>query len=1337
MANKVISLEIVIPGGTKSITTLEELQQAINEVRESLSKLKSTDADFSIVSKNFGALKNLAKEFALEIQRSGQVAADSYRGIKAELQQLINQYEQLSKVDRQSEVGVNLLKNITNLRQELKKVDAEIKGTLNDQQFPIGSYRAMSAELTRLRNEYKNLDQVTRDSAVGQKIAKDAQLLARNLQDLDAKLGNYQRNVGNYRSALGNVADIFTFGLATGGIIQAVQLLDTAIKAALANTINFSRQLSTIKAVSGASAEELALVEAEIVRVGASSEFTTQEVAQLAIEYSKLGFTASEIIDVLAATTDVATVSGEGLAEVASTIGSVLNIFGLDAKDAASAGDILAGAFNKTALSLQTFNTGISIVGPASKAVGVDLKTTAALLGILADNSIDASTAGTSLRNIFIETANSGRSLQEAFDLINNAQNKLAVANALFGKDASVVAITLAEQQNELVGLIGELSNVERASKSAADVMRQDLKGAFDELTGATEAFGIAAIQANQEGITSLVKGLTDLVRFFTNLISGESEASKKLNELKTIIVSLLPVIAAFTLAVAINSKTLAFNTGVAIGRWIASLSRLIGITRLITIAQYAWNLAMNLNPIGIVITAVGALVTAITYAYTSTSNFAKLLRQVFEFVADLGKKLLLIFNPALYVETFVLGSKLLKKTNDKTQEDITRKNEEERRKREKADNEYIERNKKSLKSLGLFTETVGETINKNFKLDSKALEKSAEEARKGLEKELAPEDALSFDKFDLDNLRRRAAFQYGTKGDKDTATELEKLTKRQNELKDAIQNSIVTGKPYADLLTDYYDITFKINTAEKEWEDQLAKLDLAVNAAAGSVEFYKQKIGELEKQLKNAPSGAIQKIVGDLDKAEKDLATAETAIKRLQRAASNSSFTELLETDIQPFEEKIKKRKELAEEEADRTIRDEEVLAKTKTIIQLSADIQIWEARKALYREGSKEFSDIERRLADLRSQLGVVDSFKKQAELIAAIEVQANSQALKVKKDDYDEYLKAIKIIDLQKNVAILKTKLANEKLNYADRLALLKQYNDAVNELNAATDTNNDPFALDTKTKNLLIFVNATLDQIANLGDSVNQLLDTQTESRIKGVEDYYQKEIDAAKGNKELIEKLEKEKAAKIDDIRRADFERKKKFEIAAASISYAQGIINVLTAPTTIPDPFGAAYKTIQLAVVTAQYAIQLANIRSKTYAEGGYTGSGFGQPDHTGFKRAGWVHEGEYVIPKRILKTAAGAKLANTAERMRTGHSLPNYSNYAVGGFVLPASQNDIISSRGNTIYQLTLTDEQIDKFAGTVADEVGDSVENAIIEGLREATLEAQRRRNLQIQTG
>jgi hypothetical protein len=1335
MAAKVISLEITLPNGKVVLNTLQSLNEALIDTRSAIAALGDSKEGLEPLKQTLNFLIGLTSQFKRENVDATDTIKKSYNTIKQELKNLIEQYQTLVKEDRDSDVGANLLKNISKLRQELTKIDGELKGTLQKQQFPIGSYRAMSAELVKLRNEYKNLSEDVRNSPVGTQIASQANVLATRLQDLDKKLGLYQRNVGNYRSAIGSVADILTFGIATGGITAAVGLLDTAIKTALNNTINFSRQLSTIRAVTQATPEEFTILKDEILKVGASSEFTSQEIGALAIAYGKLGLTATEITSLLAVSTDIATTSGEDLAKVAETIGGVLNIFQLKAEDAALAGDILAKAFNSGALDVQSFGTAIGIVGPAASAVGVDLKTTAGLLSILKDESIDASTAGTSLRNIFIETANSGRSLQEAFDLINNAENKLAVANALFGKDASVVAIALAKQEDKLVDLIAELDNAEGSSKATAEAMRKDLKGAFDELTGATETLGIAIFSTQSGPIAAFVKGIADIVQFFARLVQGEEEAVAKFNEVKAIVGALIPIIAAFTVAIVFNSKATAYNAGVAIGKWIANISKLTGITRLITAVQWAWNAAITANPIGIAIVAVGALVSAIYYAYTSTSEFAKLLRKVFEFAADLGKKLLAIFNPVAYVANFVLGEKLMEQFNKKTQQNITKDNATEIAKRNIQNDQYLEKNKKQLDGLGIFSAGVGKTINKNLKLDNKALEKSAEEARKSLEKKLAPKDVLSFDKFDLDNLRRRASFQYGTKGDKDAASELEKLTKRQTELKNAIQESIVKGKPYADLLAEYYDITFKINAAEKEWQDTLDSLDLAVRGAAGSVEFYQQKVSSLKKELESAKPEAINKIVGNLDKAEKDLKLAEDAIKRLQRAASNSSFTALLETDVQPLIDSIKTAKDLADQNAEDTITNERVLAETKKAIAITAEIQTLEARKQLYKEGSKEFLDIDKQLQSERAKLGGISSAITEAEAIAKIQIDTDRKVLQTKSKSYEEYQKNVERLELEGEIKILETQLSNTKLSLEQRLILQRQYYDKLQQL-GQLEADNDVFALDAKTQNILTFVDLTLSQISGLGDSLNELINVQFDERIKSLEKYYDKEIEAARGNKEVVERLEKEKASKIDALKREQFEKNKKIELAQAAISYAQGIINILTAASVIKQPFDAIYKGIQLAFLTGQYALQTSAIRARSYAVGGYT-TATGQRDHTGFRVAGVVHEDEYVIPKHVLDTPAGASLAAQAESLRTKKGSPNYAAYAVGGFVLPASQNDSIGSARTTVYKLTLEDSQIDRFATIVADEVSSSVSDAIVEGYREAALEAARRKNLQTITG
>lgn len=448
MAARVIALTMNLSGGTVVLDTTEGVRKSLIQVRAELAKMKSTDPGFEKQAQDLKTLEGAAKQFRLEVNKLGA----------------------------------------------------------------IGYYRQLSAQLEQLRDDYRNLTEEELKSARGKELENKIGRLSNELTDLDQRMGVYQRTIGNYRQGLASIADILTFGLATGGFLKAIELVGAAIASAFNNTVNFTRQLSTIREVSGATTADMGSLQAEILRVGANSEFTTQEIAQLAIEYSKLGFSASEINDILEATTDIATLSGEALADTASLVGSILNIFSLETSKAAAAGDVLAGVFNRTALDLKRFETGISIVGPAAAAVGVDLETTSALLGILADNAIDASTAGTSLRNIFIETANSGKSLDDAFNLILESENQLSTANAIFGKDASVVAVTLANQRKEVIELTNELYNVEGASKAAADRMRQDLKGSVDQLQGATETLGITIGLMVEKPIAAFINSIANII---------------------------------------------------------------------------------------------------------------------------------------------------------------------------------------------------------------------------------------------------------------------------------------------------------------------------------------------------------------------------------------------------------------------------------------------------------------------------------------------------------------------------------------------------------------------------------------------------------------------------------------------------------------------------------------------------------------------------------------------------------------------------------------------------------------------------------------------------------
>jgi hypothetical protein len=124
------------------------------------------------------------------------------------------------------------------------------------------------------------------------------------------------------------------------------------------------------------------------------------------------------------------------------------------------------------------------------------------------------------------------------------------------------------------------------------------------------------------------------------------------------------------------------------------------------------------------------------------------------------------------------------------------------------------------------------------------------------------------------------------------------------------------------------------------------------------------------------------------------------------------------------------------------------------------------------------------------------------------------------------------------------------------------------------------------------------------------------------------------------------------------------------------------IINTYSAATAAlaPPPTGLG-PVAGIPLAGATIATGLANllqIRNVKFARGGYTGSGFGSPDSTGYKPAGVVHEHEYVVPKRLTTSATAQPHIAALESMRL-------RPYAAGGLVTnmaTGSANEALTSR-------------------------------------------------------
>jgi len=195
-------------------------------------------------------------------------------------------------------------------------------------------------------------------------------------------------------------------------------------------------------------------------------------------------------------------------------------------------------------------------------------------------------------------------------------------------------------------------------------------------------------------------------------------------------------------------------------------------------------------------------------------------------------------------------------------------------------------------------------------------------------------------------------------------------------------------------------------------------------------------------------------------------------------------------------------------------------------------------------------------------------------------------------------------------------------------------------------------------------------------AELFDLGEQAANALVEVSNRKVEREKTLELDAlnAKLQNGLIsqEEFEKERYA----IEKKAFQRQKRLELAQVAISLAREIAAINASAAANPTnafTFGAAGLTqaqVLTGIAVARSAVQAGIIASQSFAEGGFTGDGFGSPDASGFKQAGVVHEGEYVVPKNVLETNRGGALVGALESMRLNRPQPYIgTGFANGGF--------------------------------------------------------------------
>lgn len=311
----------------------------------------------------------------------------------------------------------------------------------------------------------------------------------------------------------------------TAGLTAPLAAIGTSSFQAAAN---FEQEMAKVRAVSGASAAEFQALSDNARKLGASTRYSATEVAQLSTEFAKLGFSAQEITQVTGATLSLAQASGSDLARSAEVAGSTLRAFGMDASQTGTVTDVMAASFSSTALDLESFAESVKYVAPVARAAGLGIEETTAYLGVLANNGIKGSQAGTALRRILSELAGTGQNLGDVLASTAGETITLADAKDEVGRSAQSAYLILRDGLKDVDGLTNSLKDSKGAAAQMAATMDDTALGGIARMRSAIEGAQISIGEALAPTVLEIVGKIEDLASAFGRLPKSTQEAAVK-----------------------------------------------------------------------------------------------------------------------------------------------------------------------------------------------------------------------------------------------------------------------------------------------------------------------------------------------------------------------------------------------------------------------------------------------------------------------------------------------------------------------------------------------------------------------------------------------------------------------------------------------------------------------------------------------------------------------------------------------------------------------------------------------------------------------------------------
>ncbi|HAL1316670.1 TPA: phage tail tape measure protein, partial [Escherichia coli] len=350
--------------------------------------------------------------------------------------------------------------------------------------------------------------------------------------------------------------------LKTGGAlaIGAAAAGGYAVGRFLQPAIGFGKEMSRVQALTriDKNSPQFKALREQALKLGSETQFTASDAASGQSFLAMAGFTPQAIQAALPGVLNMALAGGVELGETADIGSNILTQFNLTADQMDRVGDTLTAAFTRTNTDLRALGETMKYTGPVAAKLGISLEEAAAMAGMLANNGLRGSDAGTAMRASLSRLASPPKAAADALkelgvsvadargkmrpmedvllDLYKATQKYGQVDQVSFFKDIAgeeafvgLQTLVAAAGSGELQKLTRELQGARGEADRVAKVMADNLDGDLKNLDSAWEGLRIRISDLVDGPLRSVTQWLTRVLEKITSLAQAHPVLTRQL----------------------------------------------------------------------------------------------------------------------------------------------------------------------------------------------------------------------------------------------------------------------------------------------------------------------------------------------------------------------------------------------------------------------------------------------------------------------------------------------------------------------------------------------------------------------------------------------------------------------------------------------------------------------------------------------------------------------------------------------------------------------------------------------------------------------------------------